>query len=132
MFLPILLLFFATGPKRNTEANLPRSVELRASSVKPLGVPFFNFWGEPKSDSNGNVYFHAATSDYSNSTILGVSQERLQPLVFSVKGEFAKATAFETFDVTPSGKVFVLATNVDHDSIVFEFDHSGDMKTHTK
>src|SRR5205814_3690643 len=71
-------------------------------------------------------------SDYSNSTILGVSQERLQPLVFSVKGEFAKATAFETFDVTPSGKVFVLATNVDHDSIVFEFDHSGDMKTHTK
>jgi hypothetical protein len=131
MLLPILLLFLSS-PNRNVEPKLPRPLELQVSSVKTLGVPFFNFWGEPKSDSDGFVYFHAATSDYNNSTVLAVSPERPQPLVFSVKGEFAKTTTFEAFDVTPSGGVYILAENADHHAIVFEFDRGGDLNRHTE
>jgi DNA-binding beta-propeller fold protein YncE len=71
-------------------------------------------------------------SEYSNSTILAVSAEQSQPLVFSIKGEFARTNAFETFHVSPSGKVYVLTTNVDHRIEVFQFDHDGDMKNPVK
>ena len=128
MFIPTLFLFFALGTHKKGELNVPPSVELRVSSTSELQTPFFNSWGEPQSDSDGYVYFHAATSDYNNSTILAVSPKDSQPLVFAVKGELGRTNFFEGFHVTPSGRVYVFTSNSDHATKVFQFDHDGDTK----
>jgi hypothetical protein len=50
----------ASGSNRNAEHSLPLATNLKVTSVKELSVPFFNFWGEPQLDLDGNIYFHAA------------------------------------------------------------------------
>jgi hypothetical protein len=131
LFAVLPLLFLSSALGQETRFELPRAVELQVSSVKTVGVPFFNTWGLPQSDSEGFVYFHVATSSYRDSTLLAVSPERPDPIVFSLKDEFAKNTYFQAFNVTPSGTVYILTTDGDHHAIVFEFNHGGDLRSHT-
>src|ERR1700683_555209 len=117
-------------PKKSSD--LPRTTVLVASSAKRLGIPFFNFYGQAKQDAGGNVYFHAATRRYSDSSIIRIPYGDSEPKAYSLPEKPARETAFIAFDVAPSGRVYVLSENADHRSIVFEFGGDGDISSRTE
>jgi len=110
---------------------LPPQRVLNVSGSTKLDVPFFAAFGEPRSDDSGDLYFHAATQSYNNSTLIGISRKDAQPKFLVVPDEFAKKTSFESFFVTPSGNVYLIAETREQSRMVFEFDHDGQLARHT-
>lgn len=127
----VLVLLLSTGHKRGEAASLPPQTPLGVSSVSNLDVPLFATFGQGRSDDRGNIYFHAATRSYNNSSLIGISAKG-GPLKFLVlPDEFAKKTFFEDFFVTPSGGVYVVTDTADRSTILFEFGPDGEVSRHT-
>ena len=125
------LLLFSAGHRRKEDAPPPPRRVLNVSGSSRLDVPFFAAFGHPMSDDRGNLYFRAATRSYNNSTLIGISRKSSQPKFLTLPDEFAQKTAFESFFVTPSGSVYVVAYTADHTRIVFEFNSDGEATRHT-
>jgi hypothetical protein len=127
----VFFLIFATGHKKKEESNLPPPITLSVSSTTKLDIPFFATSGQGRSDDRGNLYFHAATRSYNNSSLIEISRKTSQPNFFVLPDEFAKKTFFESFFVTPSGSVYIVAEAAGHSRIVFEFGPDGEVTRHT-
>jgi hypothetical protein len=96
-----------------------------------LDVPFFAAFGEARSDDRGNLYFHAATRSYTNSSLIAISTKNSHPKFLVLPDEFARKTTFESFFVTPSGSVYLVVETAERSRIVFEFDSDGEVARHT-
>lgn len=127
----VLLLVLSPGQKRQDVAHIPPPSVLNVSGSTKLNIPFFATLGEGRSDERGNLYFHAATRSYNNAALIGISAKRSQPRFFLLPDEFARKTFFESFFVTPSGGVYVVAETAERSRIVFEFDSDGEVTRHT-
>ncbi|HKS72580.1 MAG TPA: hypothetical protein VJQ82_05240 [Terriglobales bacterium] len=115
------------------EAGLvPPQRVLTVTETQKMDIPFFATFGQAKADERGNIYFHAATRNYNDATIIGISPRSSRPLIFTLPEEFAEKMNFETFFVAPSGTVYVLAETADRIRIIFEFDSDGNVSQHTK
>jgi hypothetical protein len=125
------LLLFSVSHKRGEVPPLPPRRVLNVSGTAKLEVRSFAAFGEPRSDDRGNLYFHAATRSYNNSALIGISRTDAQPKFLLLPDEFAKKTSFESFFVTPSGTVYLVAETHEQSRIVFEFDSDGELAHHT-
>jgi hypothetical protein len=133
MFMVLAFLLLSSGSSQRIErARLPQPTKLSVTSAKTLDMPFFNFYGEPRSDQNGNIYYHAATGHYNTSTILAISAKESQPIAYTLPGELATSTYFSVFNVSPSGRVYVIAEDDKKDLWLFVFRHDGDLTRQTK
>jgi hypothetical protein len=126
----VCLLLFSSGDKHREAAPTPQVSVLSASSSAELEIPMFAAFGQPRSDENGNIYFHAATRSFNDSYLIAISAKTGQPKFFVLPDEYAKNTYFESFSVTPSGGVYVVAEANDHSNIIFEFDSDGKLSRH--
>lgn len=122
----------AEGRVAPRKAEPSRPVVLKATAKRQTDIPFFSYFGQARSDDRGNLYFHAATRSYNNSTLIRISPKDSQTKSFLLPNEFAKDTAFESFFVTPSGSVYVLAEAAEKARILFEFNSDGDLMRHTR
>lgn len=71
--------------------------------------------------------------NYRDSTIVKVRQNESQPIVFSLPSEFVHSTFFESFQVSSSGKVYVVAgDSTDGRQLLFRFDADGSLRGSTR
>jgi hypothetical protein len=109
----------------------PALRELKTAWVRTLDAPFVSFFGNAKSDDRGAVYLHPATTNYNDSLVVEISQAVSQPTIYSLPPEYSRRMAFYSFDVTPSGTVFLLSQDTDHRYVLFEFSRNGDLQRNT-
>jgi hypothetical protein len=133
MFASILLALLLAGHKGSDKPKkLPPAVQLEVSSSKTLDAPSFGIFGIAQSDEKGDLFFHAATTHYTDGVILGVSAAKAQPTVFKMPEEFTKANWFETFGVSGDGRVYLVTQAKDQISRLFVFDADGKLDSHVE
>jgi hypothetical protein len=105
---------------------------LRASAIKKLEVPPFGAFGQTHCDDDLSMYDHLATGSYKKTVILRTALSGNESTLYKLPEEFADATAFTDFSVTPDGKLTALVEDEKGHSIRFDFDSEGKVSSHSQ
>jgi hypothetical protein len=108
-------------------AALPaKESTLTVEKVRDLDIRAFQAFGTPHIDANGNVYVHAATVSYRDSSFIKLSPSDGKLTVFKLSEEIAPGSFFEDFFVSSQGDLYLLVGTRDGGSKVFRFDSDGE------
>ena len=126
----LLFIFSSTLGAGQQSPEVPRV--LQPGSTKTLTVPPFGFYGEPACDTEGNLFFHLDTGRYNDANILRLSEDGEKGTRFNLPAELANKLAYNSFAVSPSGKLSVLGDAVDRTGeYLVEFDSDGTVRSTT-
>ncbi len=105
---------------------------LKVSSIKRLEVPPFGAFGLTHCDDDLSMYDHLASGSYRQTVILRTALSGNESTLYKLPAEFADATAFMDFSVTPDGKVTALVEDERGHSLRFDFDSEGKVSSHAQ
>src|SRR5579862_8674421 len=125
--LAMLLLLAAVSAAAQQNQPPVIATNLVASSSQLLDIPRFSFFGMPLCDDRGDVYFHVplASNSINDSSVLKVSRNPEDTLLYHLPSDVASKTALDFFSVSPSGKVRFLDETLEGPLTVFSFDSDG-------
>src|SRR5579859_3724948 len=105
---------------------------LKISSIKRLEVPSFGTFGLTHCDDDLSMYDHLASGFYKQTVILRTALSGNESTLYKLPAEFADATAFTDFAVTPDGQVTALVEDEQGHSLRFDFDSEGKVSSHAQ
>ena len=126
MYLSILLFLVVWSMPGDIGPTRPVR-ELKAGPSHLLDIPQFGFYGTPKSDEDGDLFFHANTGSYNAAVVLKLSHSAYAPTVYVADGVDEKRLAFWAFSVTPDGNVSMLAQALDKKMYAIRFSSAGNI-----
>lgn len=100
----------AAGFALSVDGDTPPKVQvvsLSETSHRKLAVPQFGFFNLPKSDNDGNLFFHVDKGSYNSTTLLRVSSDGNGKLL--KLPEKLESAVYVAFFVTQTGQAFSLS-----------------------
>jgi len=115
-------------PKQAQPESGPPAITLRATSTIELPVLPFAYFGEPLCDVNGNLFFHRDSGQVGGISVLRISASGDDTTDYHLDAESAQKYVFNSFAVSPSGTVFVIAHGLDGSHVVLDFAADGSVR----
>jgi len=131
MFSVLLILMMSGLTAQEAMPQMPPR-PLKPSHAVQLPVPSFSAYGNPQCDDNLAIYYHLVADKYDRTVLLRFSQSGNESTLYKLPDEFADATAFVDFSVTPGGDVEALVVDKEFHPIVFSFNSEGHVSSHAR
>lgn len=108
--LPVAQIKLSTPGRVQVPPAPPPSKVLEVSSTKLVAAPDFGAYGTPVCDDDGNAYYHVGSfASYSDSTVFRLAADEDDHQVFKLPPDAPEGAMFGAFNVTPAGRLWVVA-----------------------